>query len=65
MLLDASQDGQWTFGLFECWGPRERLGGSYISNWCCIPCLHTVQGQALACLQMLIATGCDLSGNMQ
>ena len=25
-LAGVVQDGRWTFGLFECWGPRERLG---------------------------------------
>ena len=31
-LAGIVQDGRWTFGLFECWGPRERLGTAR-SQW--------------------------------
>ena len=41
-LAGIVQDGRWTFGLFECWGPRERLGtASHApSRGTCTPCTH-------------------------
>ncbi|CAL5228655.1 g11824 [Coccomyxa viridis] len=34
-LASVVQDGKWTFGLFECWGPRERLVKKAVHVPCC------------------------------
>ncbi|CAK0782529.1 hypothetical protein CVIRNUC_005747 [Coccomyxa viridis] len=34
-LAGIVQDGRWTFGLFECWGPRERLVKKAVHIPCC------------------------------